>query len=175
MKLIPVVETERLILSKHEINDFPSLARVWASNSVAHFITGVPSTDRESWMRMLTYGGLWPLLGFGYWAVRDKVTGLYLGDLGFADFHRVVEPSVKGIPEAGWVIAPEHHGQGYATEAMKGALDWLKSQNKFEQTICFIDPENTASLRVAKKVGYIEEKEVFMNGSITILLRQKLN
>ena len=174
MELIPVLETERLILSKHEVSDFKSLSRLWSTDSVAHFITGVPSTDRESWMRMLTYGGLWPLLGFGYWAVRDRVTGKYIGDLGFADFHRVVEPSVKGIPEAGWVIAPEHQGKGYATEAMQGALAWLKSQNKHQKSICFIEPSNEASLRVAQKLGYIPERELCMNGEVTLLLSQNL-
>ncbi|MDD9340493.1 MULTISPECIES: GNAT family N-acetyltransferase [Providencia] len=175
MERIPILETERLILSKHEVDDFPSLARLWTTDSVTHYITGVPSTERESWMRMLTYSGLWPLLGFGYWALRDKKTGLYIGDLGFADFHRVVEPSVKGIPEAGWVIAPEHQGKGYATEAMRAALVWLKSQNKHKQTICFIEPNNEASLRVAKKLGYIEDGEIFMNGELTLRFQQNLD
>lgn len=175
MDLIPEIETKRLILSKHTVEDFPALTQLWMTESVVRHIGGMPSTERESWMRMLAYGGLWPLLGFGYWAVREKETRKYVGDLGFADFHRMVEPKVKGIPEAGWVIAPEFQGKGYATEAMQAALEWLKRQNKFKQSICFIEPRNTASLRVAEKVGYVADREIFMNGNITVLLRQKLD
>ncbi|WP_265498295.1 GNAT family N-acetyltransferase [Providencia rustigianii] len=174
-QLIPTLETDRLILSKHEVSDFAALTQLWANTSMVQHIGGKPSTERESWMRMLAYGGLWPLLGFGYWAVRDKNTGVYVGDLGFADFHRTVEPPIKGIPEAGWVIAAEYQGKGYATEAMQAALSWLISQKKHQQSICFIDPKNSRSLRVADKLGYIQDKEVFMNGSISILLRKNLN
>lgn len=174
MALIPEIETKRLVLTKHQISDFPALTKLWATESMVRHIGGIPSTERESWMRMLAYGGLWPLLGFGYWAVREKETRQYVGDLGFADFHRMVEPQVKGIPEAGWVIAPEFQGKGYATEAMQGALAWLKSQNQFQQTICFIEPRNLPSLRVAEKSGYIVDREIFMNGNITVMLRQKL-
>ncbi|MGG4607201.1 GNAT family N-acetyltransferase [Providencia sp. Me31A] len=175
MNLIPEIETQRLILSKHKVEDFPALTQLWAAESMVRYIGGIPSTERESWMRMLAYGGLWPLLGFGYWAVREKDTRKYVGDLGFADFHRMVEPKVTGIPEAGWVISPEFQGKGYATEAMQAALVWLKGQNKYRQTICFIEPRNTASIRVAEKVGYIIDREIFMNGSIMVLLRQNLD
>lgn len=174
MAVIPELETERLILTKHRVSDFPELAKLWATESMVRYIGGMPSSERDSWMRMLAYGGLWPLLGFGYWAVREKSTGHYVGDLGFADFHRMVEPQVKGIPEAGWVIAPEFQGKGYATEAMEAALIWLKAENKHQQSICFIEPRNLASLRVAEKLGYSADREVFMNGSITVLLRQQL-
>ncbi|EMH0062440.1 GNAT family N-acetyltransferase [Providencia rettgeri] len=175
MNLIPEIETDRLILSKHQVSDFPALTKLWATESMVRHIGGVPSSERESWMRMLAYGGLWPLLGFGYWAVREKNTRQYIGDLGFADFHRMVEPKVKGVPEAGWVIAPEFQGQGYASEAMSAALMWLKKQKKHKQSICFIEPRNIASLRVAEKVGYVVDREIFMNGCIMVLLRQELD
>ena len=172
--VIPELETDRLILAKHEVSDFSALSQLWGQRSMVQHIGGVPSTERESWMRMLAYGGLWPLLGFGNWAVREKGTGNYVGDLGFADFHRIVEPHVKGIPEAGWVIAPEYQGRGYATEAMKAALSWLIAQQKHQESICFIGPQNIPSLRVAEKLGYTQDKEVFMNGSISVLLRKNL-
>ncbi|EKT63045.1 GNAT family N-acetyltransferase [Providencia burhodogranariea] len=172
--IIPQIETERLILSGHQQSDFSALTQLWATESMVRHIGGSPSTERDSWMRMLAYIGLWPLLGFGYWAVREKETGSYVGDLGFADFHRVIQPAIKGIPEAGWVIAPEFQGKGYATEAMQAALKWLIEQNKFQESICFIAPDNAPSLRVAQKLGYIIQKEVLMNGACTVLLKKAL-
>ncbi len=175
MNLIPEIETDRLILSKHQVSDFPALTKLWATESMVRHIGGVPSSERESWMRMLAYGGLWYITGVWLLGCARKKPRQYIGDLGFADFHRMVEPKVKGVPEAGWVIAPEFQGQGYASEAMSAALMWLKKQKKHKQSICFIEPRNIASLRVAEKVGYVVDREIFMNGCITVLLRQELD
>ena len=51
-----------------------------------YHIGGKPFTREESWARLLRYGGLWSLLGYGYWAVRDKESGRFAGELGFAGF-----------------------------------------------------------------------------------------
>ena len=100
--LPPVLDTPRLILEGHPLGDFEALAAMWAEPKVVeHIFNGKPSAPRDSWMRMLAYRGLWPLLGYGYWAIREKASGRYVGDLGFADFHRVIEPSIRGVPEAG--------------------------------------------------------------------------
>ncbi|EXL05000.1 MULTISPECIES: GNAT family N-acetyltransferase [Brucella] len=170
----PVLETERLIMSGHEAEDFGRLADIWAEPSVVEHISGKPSTLRESWMRLLAFKGLWPLLGFGYWAVREKATNLYVGDLGFADFHRDVDPSLRGIPEAGWVLSPSSRGKGYASEALSAALAWLEAQNRFERSVCLISSDNLASIRVAEKAGYSDGKTVLMNGSETLCFSRAL-
>lgn len=150
----PVIETGRLVLAGHTLDLFEPLCAMWADPAVVRHIGGTPSTPRESWMRMLSYRGLWPLLGYGYWAICEKTSGRYVGDLGFADFHRAVEPSIRGIPEAGWALAPWAHGQGYATEALTAALDWLFRETRHERSVCLIAPANLASIRVAGKAGY---------------------
>ena len=121
-------------------------------------------------MRLLRYRGLWPLLGYGYWAIREKATGRYMGDLGFADFYREMEPSIAGIPEAGWVMARWAHGQGYATEALAGACGWLDAQENFPKCVCITTVENTASIRVARKNGFSEPASAIFRGNPCLLL-----
>jgi RimJ/RimL family protein N-acetyltransferase len=148
------IETERLILDKHQVEDFEPLAQMWADPEVARPMGGQPSSRRESWMRLLRYAGLWPLLGYGYWAVREKASGRFVGDVGFADFHREIEPSIAGTPEAGWAFAPWAQGRGFATEALAAGLAWLDGRPGIERSVCLIDPANKPSLRVAEKIGY---------------------
>ena len=83
----------------------------------------------------MRYRGLWPVLGYGYWAVEETASGRFVGDVGFADFHRVLEPSIRGVPEMGWVLAPEVHGNRYASEAVTAALHWLDAQG-FREEAC---------------------------------------
>lgn len=166
----PVLETPRLLLAGHEPSDFEPLSEMWAEPAVVkHIFAGEPSPRRDSWMRMLAYRGLWPLLGYGYWSVREKTSGRYVGDLGFADFHRNMTPSVRGIPEAGWALAPWAHGQGFATEGLAAALDWLDRQENIDRSVCLISPANLASIRVAGKAGYNESQGVVLNDRPSLL------
>ena len=94
--------------------------------------------------------------GYGYWAATEKSTARYVGDVGFADFKREIEPSLKDVPEIGWVLASWSHGMGYPTEAAQGAIGWLEGALGPQRTVCIIDDKNRASIRVAEKVGYRE-------------------
>lgn len=171
----PVLETERLLLSGHSVRDFEPLTAMWQAPAIVDSILGgKPATPRESWLRLLRYRGLWPLLGFGYWAVREKASGRYAGDLGFADFHRATEPSIKGLPEAGWAFAPWAHGQGYATEALTAALTWLDGQQRFSRCVCLIDPANAPSIRVAEKAGFRDRRSALMDGRETLLFSRPI-
>jgi RimJ/RimL family protein N-acetyltransferase len=151
-----IVETERLRLRPHQSSDFQELAAMWADPKVVAHITGTPSTNEQSWSRLLRYAGHWAVTGYGYWAVEERATGRYIGDVGFADYKRTIVPSLDGIPELGWVLAPHAHGRGYATEAARAAIAW--GDEHFGQgttsIACIITPENLPSIRVAEKCGF---------------------
>jgi len=165
---IPVLETERLLLRAHRVEDFPACAAMWADPLVTRFIGGVPSTGQQSWGRMLNYAGLWALLGYGYWALQEKATGLFIGELGFADFKRDLQPPLDG-PELGWALASAAHGQGFATEAVRAAGAWGDERFEGGRTVCIIGPGNHASIRVAEKCGYREARRAAYKGEPTIV------
>lgn len=153
---VPVLETERLKLRGHRADDLAHCAAMWSDPVVIRYTTGKPLTEEESWRRILSYAGHWALMGYGYWVAEEKLTGRFVGDVGFADFKRDIDPSLKGVPESGWVLAPHAHGNGYATEAVRAILTWGDAHFGLPRTACIIQPENTASIRVAKKCGYRE-------------------
>lgn len=145
---------------------------MWADPVVTRHIGGRPSTREESWSRLLRYAGLWPLLGFGYWAVEDKATGRFVGDVGFADFQRDITPPFEGAPEAGWVLAPWAHGRGYATEAVRAALAWADAHLGGARAVCIIDSGNDASIHVATKCGFAEYARTLYKGGPAVLFRR---
>lgn len=150
----PLLDTDRLRLRAHCVDDFPAMAAMWAEPAVYRHVGGKPATPQEAWMRLLRYGGLWPLLGYGYWAVEEKASGRFIGDVGYADFKRDIAPSIDGMPELGWVLAPEAHGKGYASEAIAAICAWGDAHFGEHRCCCLIAPENPASVRVAEKAGF---------------------
>jgi len=159
LSLVPTLQTPRLILRGHRREDFEASVALWADMEVARHISGKPSTREESWARLLRYGGLWNLLGFGYWAVEEKASARFVGEVGFGMFQREIEPSYGETPEAGWVLAPWCHGKGYATEATQAALAWSDKHLPGQPTVCITAPENLASNRVAEKCGFVKYAE----------------
>jgi RimJ/RimL family protein N-acetyltransferase len=168
----PILETTRLRLRPHRVEDFADLAAMWSDPQVTRHIGGRPSTAEESWSRLARYAGFWALLGFGFWAIEERATGRYAGEAGFADFKRETTPALGGAPEAGWVLAAWSHGKGFATEAVRGALVWGDAHLPSPRTVCVIDPENAASIRVAHKCGYAEYARGSHSGSPAILLQR---
>jgi RimJ/RimL family protein N-acetyltransferase len=152
----PALDTARLSLRPHTLADFSDCAVMWGDAEVTRHIGGRPFSAEEVWARLLRYTGHWSLLGFGYWVVREAATGRFVGEVGLADFHREMEPSFDGAPEAGWVLATWAHGKGFATEAVRATLVWADTELRAPRTVCMIDAGNTASVRVAEKCGYAE-------------------
>ena len=153
---VPVIETERLLLRGHRLEDFAPCAAMWADPLVTRHIGGQPFSAEESWSRLLRYAGHWAMLGYGYWMVEEKSTGAFAGEVGFADYHRSLTPPLPAGPETGWVLASAFHGKGYATEAVRASLQWGDAKFALNETNCIIHPENLGSIRVALKCGYTE-------------------
>ena len=170
---IPILETERLTLRAHRVEDFTDCAAMWADPNVTRYLRDKPFTEEESWTRFLRYLGHWMVFGFGYWVASEKVAGKFVGELGFADYKREIEPSLKGVPEIGWVFDSHAHGKGYATEAARAVTAWGDSHFGLVQTACLIDPENAASLRVAEKLGYREFRKTTYHGHPTTMFLRK--
>lgn len=150
---VPSFETSRLKIRRHRVDDLAHTNKLWSDPRVTQFI-GQPHTPEESWSRLLRYAGHWALLGFGYWVIEEKHTGDFVGEVGFANYKRGIVPPLEDAPELGWVLLPEKSGCGYATEAARAALAWARLYWTSTRTVCMIDPENRASIRVALKCGF---------------------
>jgi RimJ/RimL family protein N-acetyltransferase len=152
--IAPLIETERLRLRPHQATDFADCVAMWSDPVVVRYTIGEPSPAQKTWIRILAYRGHWVLLNYGYWAVAEKSSGRYIGELGFADFKRDIVPSIDGMPELGWALAPQFHGKGYATEALRAVVAWGDQRFAGGRTACIIHPDNRPSFRVAEKLGF---------------------
>ncbi|KAA9339138.1 GNAT family N-acetyltransferase [Hymenobacter busanensis] len=153
---VPQLETPDLILRGPRIDDLPEAVAMHQEPDFYRFLGGKPHSEEDVWRRMLSHTGHWAMLGYGSWAIEEKATGRFVGTVGFFDVQRDLTPSIKGVPEAGWVLAPRLHGRGYASQALTAAHTWADEHLPTPRTVCIIDPDNAASLRLAHKFGYRE-------------------
>ena len=172
LSLVPILETERLRLRAFRESDLDRWAAVMADPATVRYVGGQPLAREETWRRLLTSGGLWPMFGYGYWAAERKADGLLVGHVGFADFKRELTPSIEGAPEAGWIFAPDAHGQGFAGEALKAVLDWADEALPGRGIAAIIDPANAPSIRLAERCGFSSREEAVYKSEPILLFRR---
>jgi RimJ/RimL family protein N-acetyltransferase len=159
------LETERLFLRRMQPDDFESHAAMMADPRVGRFLSMdlKPQARSTAWRSFASFLGHWEIRGFGFFSVMDKESGAWVG--------RVGPWMPEGWPgiECGWGIAPAHWGKGYAPEAAKAAINWIFQQHPdLARIISLIDPSNSNSQVVARKIGETKSQETFKLESFTL-------
>ena len=172
MNEAPRLETERLRLRPHEVADYAACCEMWADPDVTRFIGGRPSTPQQTWSRLLTYMGHWKAMGFGYWAIEEKASGVYVGEIGFADFKRDIAESMRNVPEIGFALRSNVHGRGYGTEAVDAVLAWGDEHLPSNRTVALVNEDNKASLLILERVGFGIFDRAQLNGSPVMFLER---
>jgi RimJ/RimL family protein N-acetyltransferase len=101
----------------------------------------------EAWRNMAMVIGHRQLRGYGFWAVEERASGEMIGRVG------CWRP--EGWPglEVGWTLRRAFWHRGYATEAARASVEYAFRALGQARVISLIAPENTASIRVAQRLG----------------------
>jgi RimJ/RimL family protein N-acetyltransferase len=144
---VPILETERTIMRGWSESDLDACAEWMADPEVMRFLGG--HRDRQTaWRTIALYIGHWSLRGYGLWAVQRKSDGALIGRVG------IWHPEGWPGAEVGWTLSRAAWGQGYATECGRAATDWAWANlPDLTRLLSVIDPANTASRRVAERLG----------------------
>jgi len=149
----PALTTERLRLRMLQDSDFEEYAAIHTDAEVTKFTTRTHLDRMEAWRHLALIVGHWHLRGFGMWGVFEKGMGALVGRVGFH------QPDGWPDFELGWTIGRNWWGKGYATEAAQRCLDFAFDEMGRDHVISLIDPQNTASIRVAERIGETLEGE----------------
>jgi len=144
----PTLETARLILRPTAEEDLDGWAELMADPVASRFIGG-PQERPAAWRGMASMAGSWAIKGFAMFSVIEKASGRWVGRLG---------PWVpEGWPgtEVGWGLLTSAQGKGYAVEGATAAINWAFDHLGWTDVIHCIDPENTASQAVARRLGSV--------------------
>ena len=171
----PTLETPRLILRPHRLEDLDA-CHFLATDRDALRLTPhrVPSRE-ETWHRLLGMIGHWTMLDYGLLLVQERLTSRVVGEVGFADSLRGLGPDFDSWPELSWMITSDVQGHGYATEAAQAMHLWMESSFSTERTVCLVDPRHALALHTAEKLGYHSFGKDQYRGGTVIKLRRFLS
>ena len=141
------IETERLLLRPFRRTDAPEFARLAGEWAVASMTSDIPypfsAAQAMGWLR--------PVPGEVRFAIeRERRL------IGGAGYYR--RPS--GVAELGFWLGRPWWGHGYATEAARCARAFAYRELGWTTLTSFIDPRNDPSLRVARRLGAMYERDV---------------
>lgn len=140
---------------------------------MARYLGGVLDAE-QVWGRVIRSAGHWGMLGFGFWVVRERETGRFVGEAGFGDFRRTLDPPFGAAPEMGWTLARQAQGQGFAREAVEAAMVWGLERFGPVRVVCMIDHDNVPSRKLAGRLGFSEYGRTAYQDAPVILLERTL-
>lgn len=146
---LPCIETRRLLLRQMERSDADDMYDYARRQDTSRYLLWSPHPSLAYTRSYLTMIGRFYRKGqFFDWAVIEKVSGRMIGTCGFT---RLSEQHHVG--EIGYVLNPDYHGRGYATEAVRAVIDYgfgVLDLNRIEGRYM---AENIPSRRVMERCG----------------------
>lgn len=151
------VETARLKLVPLAARWNDDLFKLFHDPNVADwlFLTGPPTREQLE-ARTVIHEQIWSERGYGMFAVLEKATDRFVARVG-----AMTTPETGRI-EIAWSTIKDAWGKGYASEAAKAAMDFTFANSKLDALDCYLRPDNTASRRVAEKVGFCYQDTRFL-------------
>ena len=140
------IETERLLLRVQRAEDFEWFAELQQDEEACRYIGGT-SPRAAAWRKFLQMPGAWAVQGFGMFAVIEKSSNQWVGNIG--------PWYPEGWPgtEVGWALRRKAWGKGYAYEAAVAAIDWAFDELHWTNVIHSIDLDNVGSQLLAQRLG----------------------
>ncbi len=145
----PTLHTARLTLGPATAAHAEAFIAFCASDE-SRFLGG-PAEPRDAWEGVAIAAGLWALRGYGPFWVAESATGAPVGRVG------LYYPIWRTEPELAWLVYPAYQQRGFGYEGAIAARDWAYATLGLAPLVSLIDAENTASIRLAEKLGAVCE------------------
>jgi RimJ/RimL family protein N-acetyltransferase len=152
MRSVPP-DTPRLTFRELNGDDADSLHVIFSDPVAMEFYPSTKNIEETNhWIQrcILNYDRF----GQCFWAVLLCDSGEFIGQCG------ILYQNIRNRPEneIGYLFQRRFWGHGYATEAAATCRDWAFTHFRYDYVVAYIDPRNTRSLAVAKRIGMTLEE-----------------
>lgn len=151
--MIPILETERLILREIQPDDAPALFSIFSLAEVTQYY------GQETMKTLEDAENLVAMFQKGYEDKRGMRWGIQLkgrpGLIGTIGFNNLLGKYKRA--EIGYEIHPDFWRSGYTSEAVKELIDYGFNQLDLTRVGAVVFLENAASNNLLRKIGFQEE------------------
>lgn len=142
-----VFETERLVLREWEADERDALARILGDPvTMSHWPAPFDDAAINGWFDRARRG--MREHGCARWCCERRADGRIIGDMGIV----VADVNGETVHDLGYIVHQSYWRQGYALEAMRGAVDWAQAQG-IDALVANMATDNTPSVALAEKLG----------------------
>lgn len=152
--------TPRLVVRQMTADDYDALYATYSDPDAMKWVDdGLPITpeDCARWLDVTLRNYATRGYGMSVITLTDGISEV----IGFCG---LVHPGGQPDAELKYALRRAHWGHGYATEAARGMLDHARDTLGLTRVIATIDPDNRASDRVLRKLGFDHVEQRFDDG-----------
>jgi len=137
------LQTERLMLRRPTMDDLEAFFEITSNPAAMRYWSTLPHADRDvtrTWLENMV--------------ARQQTGGEHF--VIERDGQLIGEVGAGRLPDFGFIIHPDHWGNGYASEAARAAIAHIFATTQTRTLEADVDPRNVGSLRVLNKLGFVE-------------------
>jgi ribosomal-protein-alanine N-acetyltransferase len=150
---LPAITTTRLVLRPMRPDDAPEVFILRSDARILRYLTIAPAKtldDALSFIEKIT--GYIQRNETAFYGITTKETDKLIGTCTIWN----LQPQNRRA-EVGYALHPDYWGKGLAPEALAALIDFGFNVMKLHSLEAHVAPENTASIRVLEKTGFVKE------------------
>ena len=147
-----IFETERLYIYPYSVEDFDDFFRLNGDEDIMRYIRPVKSREDTKLFFEQVLDDYITKPGLGRWGMRLKEDNRFVGS--FA----VIPVQQSRDIQLGYALLKDAWGRGYASEAVRGGINYVFDQLKLSSVAAITEAANEASQKVLLRNGFLFEK-----------------
>ncbi len=146
-----VCESERVFLRPYTQADFAALHKIVSDKETMYaWGQGFSKKQSQEWLdKQLAH---YQQYSFGIWAIIEKQSGAIIGNAGLNHTEISLKGKTQKIVEIGYLLHRDFWGKGYGSEVARMCVKYGFETLGLEEVYCLIKEDNTASIKVAKRL-----------------------
>ena len=155
------VITKRCYLREITTDDLDDLYALYAQPSITDYVEPLYDRPEEEQYTRDYIECMYRFYGYGMWLVYDRESHALIGRAGFS--HQDLGDEI--VLEMGYIIGVPYQRQGYAAEVCGKLLAFAREHlSDFGSVNCFVEPGNTASLALLRRLEFTSYGTVVISG-----------
>lgn len=155
------VITKRCYLREITTDDLDDLYALYAQPGITDYVEPLYDRPEEEQYTRDYIECMYRFYGYGMWLVYDRESHALIGRAGFS--HQDLGDEI--VLEMGYIIGVPYQRQGYAMEVCEKLLAFAREHlSDFGSVNCFVEPGNTASLALLRRLEFTSYGTVVISG-----------